>query len=96
MGDGVGDICETEFDQDQVIDWIDICSENAEITLTDFRASQTVVLDPKADAQIDPNWVVLNQTAPVSTWSCGSRLSRLTGKPCLSELWQSLAFSSRL
>lgn len=29
--------------------------------MTDFRAYQTVVLDPEGDAQIDPNWVVLNQ-----------------------------------
>ncbi|PNJ49705.1 THBS4 isoform 4 [Pongo abelii] len=59
--DGVGDICESDFDQDQVIDRIDVCPENAEVTLTDFRAYQTVVLDPEGDAQIDPNWVVLNQ-----------------------------------
>lgn len=59
--DGVGDICESDFDQDKVIDRIDNCPENAEITLTDFRAYQTVVLDPEGDAQIDPNWVVLNQ-----------------------------------
>ncbi|XP_040511384.1 thrombospondin-4 isoform X1 [Gallus gallus] len=60
-GDGVGDVCESDFDQDTVIDRIDVCPENAEITLTDFRAYQTVVLDPEGDAQIDPNWVVLNQ-----------------------------------
>ncbi|KAA0719733.1 Thrombospondin-4-B [Triplophysa tibetana] len=59
--DGVGDICESDFDQDKIIDRIDNCPENAEITLTDFRAYQTVVLDPEGDAQIDPNWVVLNQ-----------------------------------
>uniref|UniRef100_A0A8C5LZM6 Thrombospondin 4 n=1 Tax=Leptobrachium leishanense TaxID=445787 RepID=A0A8C5LZM6_9ANUR len=59
--DGVGDICESDFDQDKVIDHIDVCPENAEITLTDFRAYQTVVLDPEGDAQIDPNWIVLNQ-----------------------------------
>ncbi|XP_018614998.1 thrombospondin-4-B-like [Scleropages formosus] len=59
--DGVGDICESDFDKDRVIDRIDNCPENAEITLTDFRAYQTVVLDPEGDAQIDPNWVVLNQ-----------------------------------
>ncbi|XP_053159390.1 thrombospondin-4 isoform X1 [Hemicordylus capensis] len=59
--DGVGDICESDFDQDTVIDRIDVCPENAEITLTDFRAYQTVVLDPEGDAQIDPNWMVLNQ-----------------------------------
>ena len=57
----MGDICESDFDQDKVIDRIDICPENAEVTLTDFRAYQTVVLDPEGDAQIDPNWVVLNQ-----------------------------------
>uniref|UniRef100_A0A6Q2WRT7 Thrombospondin 4a n=1 Tax=Esox lucius TaxID=8010 RepID=A0A6Q2WRT7_ESOLU len=59
--DGVGDICESDFDQDKIIDRIDNCPENAEVTLTDFRAYQTVVLDPEGDAQIDPNWVVLNQ-----------------------------------
>ncbi|XP_051952910.1 thrombospondin-4-B-like [Xyrauchen texanus] len=59
--DGVGDDCTGDFDKDHVIDRIDTCPENAEITLTDFRAYQTVVLDPEGDAQIDPNWVVLNQ-----------------------------------
>ncbi|XP_075758998.1 cartilage oligomeric matrix protein [Pelodiscus sinensis] len=59
--DGVGDVCEDDFDQDRVIDRIDVCPENAEVTLTDFRAFQTVVLDPEGDAQIDPNWIVLNQ-----------------------------------
>ncbi len=38
-----------------------MCPESAEVTLTDFRAYQTVILDPEGDAQIDPNWVVLNQ-----------------------------------
>uniref|UniRef100_W5U9I2 Thrombospondin-4-B n=1 Tax=Ictalurus punctatus TaxID=7998 RepID=W5U9I2_ICTPU len=59
--DNVGDACTGDFDQDRVIDKIDTCPENAEITLTDFRAYQTVVLDPEGEAQIDPNWVVLNQ-----------------------------------
>ncbi|KAM9360292.1 thrombospondin-4a isoform 2-T2 [Symphorus nematophorus] len=58
---GVGDACEGDFDKDSVIDIIDHCPENAEVTLTDFRAYQTVVLDPEGDSQIDPNWVVLNQ-----------------------------------
>uniref|UniRef100_W5LZP1 Si:ch211-43f4.1 n=1 Tax=Lepisosteus oculatus TaxID=7918 RepID=W5LZP1_LEPOC len=60
-GDGIGNACEHDFDNDTVIDIIDVCPENAEVTLTDFRAYQTVVLDPEGDAQIDPNWVVLNQ-----------------------------------
>lgn len=58
---GVGDVCETDFDNDAVLDVVDVCPESAEVTLTDFRAFQTVVLDPEGDAQIDPNWVVLNQ-----------------------------------
>lgn len=49
-----------------MIDRIDNCPENAEVTLTDFRAYQTVVLDPEGDAQIDPNWVVLNQVRSLS------------------------------
>lgn len=67
--DGVGDVCESDFDQDKVIDRIDNCPENAEVTLTDFRAYQTVVLDPEGDAQIDPNWVVLNQVT-LSSLTC--------------------------
>ncbi|XP_061527718.1 thrombospondin-4a [Phycodurus eques] len=59
--DNVGDACEGDFDKDNVIDVVDHCPENAEVTLTDFRAYQTVVLDPEGDSQIDPNWVVLNQ-----------------------------------
>ncbi|KAL7829227.1 hypothetical protein AOLI_G00301120 [Acnodon oligacanthus] len=60
-GDGVGDVCETDFDNDKVNDLVDVCPESAEVTMTDFRAFQTVILDPEGDAQIDPNWVVLNQ-----------------------------------
>ncbi|KAM8887845.1 cartilage oligomeric matrix protein isoform 1-T1 [Synchiropus picturatus] len=60
-GNGVGNVCEKDFDNDTIIDTIDVCPENAEVTLTDFREYQTVVLDPEGDAQIDPNWVVLNQ-----------------------------------
>lgn len=61
LGNGVGDVCENDFDNDAVLDFIDVCPESAEVTLTDFRAYQTVILDPEGDAQIDPNWVVLNQ-----------------------------------
>ncbi|XP_061539025.1 cartilage oligomeric matrix protein [Phycodurus eques] len=60
-GNGRGNVCETDFDNDTIIDTIDVCPENAEVTLTDFREYQTVVLDPEGDAQIDPNWVVLDQ-----------------------------------
>ncbi|XP_053556034.1 cartilage oligomeric matrix protein-like [Bombina bombina] len=60
-GNGIGDACEGDFDKDAIVDKIDVCPENAEITLTDFRDYQTVVLDPEGDAQIDPNWIVLNE-----------------------------------
>uniref|UniRef100_A0A8C2KIS2 Cartilage oligomeric matrix protein n=1 Tax=Cyprinus carpio TaxID=7962 RepID=A0A8C2KIS2_CYPCA len=60
-GDGIGNVCENDFDNDTYSDIIDVCPENSEVTLTDFRTYQTVVLDPEGDAQIDPNWVVLNQ-----------------------------------
>ncbi|XP_053494830.1 thrombospondin-3b [Ictalurus furcatus] len=59
--DGVGDVCQGDFDNDKVSDEMDACPENADITMTDFRAFQTVILDPLGDSQIDPNWVVLNQ-----------------------------------
>ncbi|XP_013909771.1 PREDICTED: thrombospondin-4-like [Thamnophis sirtalis] len=65
--DGVGDACQDDFDKDHVVDRIDVCPENAQVTLTDFRAFQTVVLDPEGDAQIDPNWIVLNQAVKSKT-----------------------------
>lgn len=63
--DKVGDACAEDFDDDNVVDIVDHCPENAEVTLTDFRAYQTVVLDPEGDSQIDPNWEVLNQVTKV-------------------------------
>lgn len=59
--DGIGDVCEGDFDSDQVPDRIDVCPENAEVRQTDFRTFQTVTLDPLGDAQIDPHWIVQNQ-----------------------------------
>lgn len=60
-----------------MIDRIDNCPENAEVTLTDFRAYQTVVLDPEGDAQIDPNWVVLNQVRFTRDRTCFFKLTFL-------------------
>ncbi|MEQ2181493.1 hypothetical protein GOODEAATRI_012111, partial [Goodea atripinnis] len=73
--DLVGDTCDDNIDRDNVIDIIDHCPENAEVTLTDFRAYQTVVLDPEGESQIDPNWVVLNQVC--SPYLSSSRLLSL-------------------
>ncbi|XP_075907986.1 thrombospondin-4-like isoform X2 [Petromyzon marinus] len=58
---GVGDACEGDLDNDHVLDAVDVCPENEHVARTDFRAFQTIVLDPEGDAQIDPQWLVLNQ-----------------------------------
>ena len=63
-GDGRGDVCEDDYDGDGYDDVYDVCPDNGEIFATDFRAFQTVILDPEGDSQIDPNWIVLNQVRP--------------------------------
>ncbi|GBO17889.1 Thrombospondin-3a [Araneus ventricosus] len=58
---GVGDACKKDFDGDGTNDDEDVCPDNRMVYATDFRAYQTVVLDPEGDSQIDPHWVIYNQ-----------------------------------
>jgi len=64
-GDGRGDACQNDNDGDGYDDEDDVCPDNGEVFLTDFRSYQTVVLDPEGDSQIDPNWVILNEGAEI-------------------------------
>ncbi|RUS69967.1 hypothetical protein EGW08_022275, partial [Elysia chlorotica] len=64
-GDGRGDVCEDDNDGDGYKDLIDVCPDNGQVYLTDFRAFQTVILDPVGDSQIDPNWIILNDGAEI-------------------------------
>ena len=57
-GNGRGDLCENDFDGDGILDFEDACMDNALITRTDFSKFDKVKLDPRGDAQVDPNWVV--------------------------------------
>ncbi|KAH9505134.1 Thrombospondin-4-B, partial [Bulinus truncatus] len=75
-----GDACDDDDDDDSIIDSDDnciyiynpdqadndnVCPDNGKIYATDFRAYQTVILDPVGDSQIDPNWIVLNDGAEI-------------------------------
>lgn len=62
---GVGDACRGDFDGDNVPDHLDVCPDNRKVYATDFRAYQTVVLDPEGDSQIDPHWVIYNKGAEI-------------------------------
>ncbi|KAL3865549.1 hypothetical protein ACJMK2_042925 [Sinanodonta woodiana] len=64
-GDGIGDICAEDSDGDGHKDPFDVCPDNGELYATDFRAFQTVILDPIGDSQIDPNWIILNEGAEI-------------------------------
>lgn len=60
-GDGSGDECFDDFDQDSVPDALDPCPLNQNIKSTDFRKFQVVLLDPAGTTQSDPLWVIRSQ-----------------------------------
>lgn len=64
-GDGIGDICELDWDKDNVPNYLDNCPNNSLIYSTDFRTYQTVVLDPEGESQTDPNWIIYNKGAEI-------------------------------
>lgn len=63
--DGVGDVCELDWDLDSVPNTLDNCPNNSKIFSTDFRTYQTVTLDPIGDSQIDPKWLIYNKGAEI-------------------------------
>lgn len=62
---GIGDICEDDFDLDTVPNSLDNCPNNSKIFSTDFRTYQTIALDPVGDSQIDPKWLIFNKGAEI-------------------------------
>ena len=43
-GDGKGDVCDDDYDGDGILDLIDNCPNNGQITSTDFRGIQNITL----------------------------------------------------
>lgn len=40
--DGIGDVCEEDFDHDNVPNYLDNCPNNSKIFSTDFRTYQVI------------------------------------------------------
>ncbi|XP_034425869.1 thrombospondin-2-like [Hippoglossus hippoglossus] len=60
-GDGGGEACFDDFDNDSIPDALDPCPLNQDISSTDFRRFQVVLLDPKGTTQSEPFWVIRSQ-----------------------------------
>ena len=43
-GNGKGDVCDDDYDGDGILDIIDNCPNNGQITSTDFRGIQAITL----------------------------------------------------
>ena len=61
IGDGIGDICWNDNDNDTIINPHDNCPNNSLIWATDFRNYVTIALDPIGTSQLDPVWKIHNQ-----------------------------------
>ena len=53
-GNGFGDACEGDFDQDGFADKDDVCPCNPNISRTDFTKSKVVILEPHENDDIQP------------------------------------------
>ena len=56
----VGDLCELDFDGDGVVNALDTCPNNKEITATNYKDNLILILDPN-DNTTEPAWMVLDQ-----------------------------------
>ncbi|KAI8522060.1 hypothetical protein Bbelb_018140 [Branchiostoma belcheri] len=65
QGNGIGDVCSLDFDQDGVLDTDDVCPENNMVSSTDFRNYQTVDLGA-ANSNSPPHWEFLNEGAEIT------------------------------
>lgn len=65
VGDGVGDICQKDFDNDNTINSEDACPFDSKIQQTDFRNYEMVNLDPVGISQHDPEWIIKNDGAEI-------------------------------
>lgn len=59
-GDGVGDVCQKDFDKDGTEDSDDVCPQNAHVSKPDFKKYQVVLLDNDSKEEGLPIWIVNN------------------------------------
>ena len=45
----------------------DVCPDNSQISVTDFTQYEEVLLDPDSTQNINPNWVIRNKVAIITS-----------------------------